>query len=349
MPGEDVYKAWVNTVNGSGGIDGHPIKLITKDDTSTPGLGLTDAQALVSSHVDAIVDLSVVDNVWASAVQAANIPVVGLQATDQPFFTNPDFYPMGETGDSAVAAYITTIKAAGGSSFGDMVCVEAASCGQYEQALKASGKQLGAPLTFSTSISATAPNYAAQCLAAKQANVKYLIVEDPTAIGARVAKDCDTQGYDPTYVIGGGSFGTLWETTPGLKNDTWSYDPNLPYWVNSPANNAMNAAINKYYPGLENNANIWSGSSPIAWTSGLLLADAVKAGGLGPNDTPSAAEIVKGLESLKGDTLQGQSPPLTFAAGKAHPIDCWFTSQVSNGHPQMINNGKLTCSSATPS
>jgi branched-chain amino acid transport system substrate-binding protein len=106
----------------------------------------------------------------------------------------------------------------------------------------------------------------------------------------------------------------------------------------------MNAAINTYYPGLENNANVWSGSSPLAWPSGVLLEDAVKAGGLGANDSPSAAEIVKGLESLKGDTLQGMSPPLSFASGKPHPVDCWFTSRVVNGQPQLVNSGKPTCS-----
>jgi branched-chain amino acid transport system substrate-binding protein len=128
--------------------------------------------------------MSVVDTVWASAVQNANIPVIGLNATDEPFFTNPDFYPMGETGDSAVVAYVSTIKAAGGSSFGDMVCAEAVSCSQYEQSLKTVGKQMGVPLSFTTSITATSPNFTAQCLAAKQANVKYMIIEDPTVIGA---------------------------------------------------------------------------------------------------------------------------------------------------------------------
>jgi branched-chain amino acid transport system substrate-binding protein len=347
VPGEDVYKAWVNTVNGSGGINGHPVKLVTEDDAATPGNGISDAQTLISDHVDAIVDLSEVDTTWASAVQAANIPVVGVYATDQPFFTNPDFYPMGETGDSATVAYVLTIKAAGGSSFGDMVCAEAVVCSQYEQGLKSAGKQAGVPMVYATSISATSPNYTAECLAAKQKNIKYMIIEDPSAIIARVATDCDRQGYDPTYVIGGGSFGPLFETTPGLKASTWSYWPNLPYWDNKNQSvQAMSAAVQKYYPGLETNAAIWSGTSPLSWPSGILLEDAVKAGGLGPNDTPSAAEVVKGLESLKGDTLDGWSPPLTFAAGKPHPVDCWFTGRVDNGVPELVNNSQLTCSSS---
>jgi branched-chain amino acid transport system substrate-binding protein len=349
VPGEDVYKAWANTVNGSGGINGHPVKLITEDDAATPGNGISDAQTLISDHVNAIADLSEVDTTWASAVQAANIPVIGVYATDEPFFANPDFYPMGETGDSATVAYVSTIKAAGGSAFGDMVCAEAVVCSQYEQGLKAAGKQIGVPLTYATSISATSPNYTAQCLAAKQKNIKYMIVEDPSAIIARVATDCDRQGYDPTYVIGGGSFGPSFETTPGLKASTWSYWPNLPYWSNNPSVQAMSAAVEKYYPGLQKNPAIWSGTSPLSWPSGILLEDAVKAGGLGPNDTPSAAEIVKGLQSLKGDTLEGWSPPLTFAAGKPHPVDCWFTGRLNNGVPELVNGGKQTCSSGSSS
>jgi branched-chain amino acid transport system substrate-binding protein len=342
-----VYKAWVNTVNASGGINGHPIQLNFQEDSANPGTGVTVTQALISAHVDAIVDMSQIDSAFMGAIQAANIPVVGYNATNEPFFTNPDFYPEGQTGDSGVTAYIQTIKAAGGTDFGVMYCVEAPACSQYEQALKVAGQKSGIPLTYTTSISATAPNFSAPCIAAQQKHIKDLIVEDATSIIARVATDCDRQGYDPTYVIGGGSYGSLFETTPGLKKSSWSYYPNLPYWLKTPAVQAMNTAVDKYYPGVRQNASIWSGTSPLAWPAGLLLEDAVKAGGLGPSDTPSAAEIIKGLQSLKGDTLDGWSPPLTFAAGKPHPVNCWFTGRVIDGVPQLVNNGQLTCGGAT--
>jgi hypothetical protein len=69
---------------------------------TTAGTAITVAQALISGHVDAIVDVSETDTVWASAVQAADIPVIGVKANDEPSFTNPDFYPLGETGNSAM-------------------------------------------------------------------------------------------------------------------------------------------------------------------------------------------------------------------------------------------------------
>ena len=74
---EDVYKAWANTVNESGGINGHHVQVITKDDAGNPGTAATEVQALVSQHVVAVVDESLVDPVWASIIQKANIPDVG--------------------------------------------------------------------------------------------------------------------------------------------------------------------------------------------------------------------------------------------------------------------------------
>jgi branched-chain amino acid transport system substrate-binding protein len=111
----------------------------------------------------------------------------------------------------------------------------------------------------------------------------------------------------------------------------------------------MNTALDKYYPGLRHNPNTFSEQSAGSWVSGLLLRDAVKAGGLGPSDTPSSAEIVKGLQSLKGDTLDGWAPPLTFAAGQAHHVPCWFTGHLQNGVNTLANGGKVTCQNGSSS
>jgi branched-chain amino acid transport system substrate-binding protein len=343
VPGEDVYKAWVNTVNGSGGIDGHPIQLLAKDDATNPGTSATIAQGFLSQHVDAIVDLSNVGQTWASAAQAANVPVVGANLNELPFFMNPDFYAEGQTTDSATLAYVLTVKAAGVPAFADFYCSETPDCAQFLQAIKTNAQQQGVPLSYSAEIAGTAPNYTAQCVAAQQKNLKGLLVEDGATIIVRVAADCDRQGWDPAYFVGGGSYSTLFTTAPGIKTNLWSYYPDLPFWVNTPAVQAMNTAVDKYYPGLRNNANLWNEEAVYSWPAALLLEDAVKAGGLTAGATPSPAEIVKGLEALRGDTLDGWSPPLTFAAGKPHPVDCWFLARVQNGTPSLENNGKVTC------
>jgi branched-chain amino acid transport system substrate-binding protein len=117
----------------------------------------------------------------------------------------------------------------------------------------------------------------------------------------------------------------------------------LPFFDTSPEVTAMNTAIDKYYPGLRKNDNIYYEGSALAWPAGLLLEDGVKAGGLGTSEAPSAAEVTRGLTSLHGDTRQGWSPPLTFPANQPHPVNCWFTAHIQDGTSSLVNNGQVTC------
>ena len=74
------------------------------------------------------------------------------------------------------------------------------------------------------------------------------------------------------------------------------------------------------------------------------LQDAAKAGGLGANgSTPTSAQLTTGLQSLKGDTLDGLAPPLTFPAGQAHPVHCWFESAMHNGAFSLPDGTATTC------
>lgn len=341
-PIEHVYKAWVQAANASGGIDGHPIQLVTEDDAGVPGSSVTAVKTLLGDHVDALVDLSIVDVAWASTAQAAGVPVVGGNVNSVPFSTNPDFYDAGQTADSETVAYVQTLKAAGAKNFGVIYCAESPACSQSDSQLKTLSQKFGPPLTYSISISSTAPNYSAQCLAAQQKHLDALIVEEGATQMAKVTADCAQQGFKPTYV-GGDSFGPLMLTTPGMKDNSWWALNNVPDIANTPAVRAMKSALDKSYPGLITNPQEWQNNDVGAWASGVLLSDAVKAGGLAPGATPTVAEVVKGLQSLKGDTLDGLSPPLTFAAGQPHPIDCWFTIRVQNGVESVLNNGKVTC------
>ena len=123
-----VYTAWDKSVNASGGIDGHPVQLVEKDDTGNPGTAVSNIQSLLSDGVIAINDLSLVDEPWAATVQKANIPVVGSNAIEAPFYTNPDFYPTGQTNDSTTYSLAAAAKEAGATSLGDLYCAEAAVC-----------------------------------------------------------------------------------------------------------------------------------------------------------------------------------------------------------------------------
>lgn len=338
----DVAQAWGKWVNSSGGIQGRPVNLIFKDDASNPGTSVTAAQSLISSHVAAIIDISSFPAAWSQAVSAADIPVIGGLIASPQYYQDPDFYPSGQTDDSAGYADVRTAKAAGATNMGQFYCAEVPACKNLSTH-QIAGKKLGVPLVYTTAISATAPNYTAQCLAAKQAGVTALFIGDAPQVVAHVAEDCTQQGYKPIYILQGGAYTNQLASTPGLKDNLWMSWSIEPYFANTPEVQQMNRAVDKYYPGLRNKADSWSGLSPQAWTAGLLIEKAVQAAGAAPSETITGTQVKQGLESLHGDNLDGWSPPLTFASGKPHPVNCWYTAHVQNGRADIVNSGKLTC------
>jgi branched-chain amino acid transport system substrate-binding protein len=198
-------------------------------------------------------------------------------------------------------------------------------------------------LVYSGSIAATAPSYTAQCVAAEQAHATALIVNDSAQPILRAASDCNQQGYDPTYVTLAEGDGASMVTSPGISKNNYITFADYPFLVNTSVTKAFDAAVDKYYPGLRNQTTTFLGSTGQTWVAGLLLEAAVKAGGLTASGTPSASEITAGLQSLKAETLDGWSSPLTFTPNQANPVNCWFTSHIQNGTATVINNGKATC------
>jgi branched-chain amino acid transport system substrate-binding protein len=344
----DTYKAWVAQTNAAGGINGHQIQFLVEDDAGNPGKSVTAAHDLVAQHVVAIVDMTNDDETWASYVASAKVPVVGGGTSTTPMFTNPDFYPEGQTEQALFPSIVLSAKAAGATNLGLLYCAEAPQCQEGIQPLKDTGKALGMSVSYAASVSATAPNYTAQCVAAQQAGITALFVADVTAVAEKVAADCAQQGYHPIYVVDGEIVSNSFLTAPGLKDHLASPAQNLPYFADSPAITAMNAALDKYEPGVRTNADTFTNLAAEAWDSGLLFAAAAKAGGLGAGGSqPTAAQIVTGLTSLNGETLGGTAPPLTFAAGKAHPISCWYNTLITNGAFSVPNGTTPTCETAS--
>lgn len=339
--GWTVVQDWAKAVNAAGGLDGHPVKLIEKDNASSPGTALSNAQAIVADKVDLIIDLDVLDSIWQKAADGAKIPVIGGNISSTQFFTDPNWYPSGTTNESLTYSTVATAKEAGASTLAYLYCDDAAQCAQTVPLAESAFKSLGGRTVYTASVSATAPNYTAQCLAAEQGGAKAVFLGDATTVIARIAQDCGQQGYDPVYVTEGVNFSNQTLTSPGLNQNLWSSFPVLPYFSTNPAVTEMNAALDKYSPGVQDNDLTWTEFAVQSWTAGLLLQQAVKNADIAPSATATAADITKGLNSVKDDTLGGFSPPLTFTAGQAHPVNCWYVGRVQNGKATQV--GGLTC------
>jgi branched-chain amino acid transport system substrate-binding protein len=327
------YQAWVDQTNATGGVSGYKIKLIVKDDDSNPVTSLAEVQQLVTQdHVIALVDATDVDTSWATFVKDRGIPVIGQNVSQEPFFTNSDFYAVGQTEDQLFASIVGAAKKAGAKNMALLYCAEAASCQQGVAPLKATAAAEGVPLIYDASVSASSPNYTAQCLAAQQSGAQAVFIADAVGVIESVAQGCARQGYTPKIIIDGASLAPSMAKAPGLADYTVFENGNIPYFATfNRAIATMTLAFRKYSPSLMKSAD-FNELAVETWASGVLLATAAKAGKLGSNGAATAEQLVAGLHTLRSNTLGGISPPLTFVSTKAaNPVDCWQGYTVLKG------------------
>jgi branched-chain amino acid transport system substrate-binding protein len=323
-----VISAWAAYENNNGGVDGHPVKLIKMDDANNATTSLSQVTTLVQQdHVLAIIDGSNVDSAWATYVQQQKVPVVGDLLDSTPMFTNPDFFPEGQTADQIVNGILAGAKKAGVTKLGVPYCTAVAACANLAQAVKQLAPAQGISAPYISKIPDDASNYTASCLASQQAGDNGVLVGSGETVIEAYAQSCSAQGYNPKYVETETSVSnavlrsSAFEGTVAVEPDASATD------TNSPPIQTMIAALNKYEPGTVTSGAYGPGAT-MAWAAGMLFAAAAQAGHVGSNQT--AAALLSGLYSLQGATLNGLTPPLTFAQGKPHSVGCWFYTVIHN-------------------
>ena len=330
--GPPALKAWADATNAHGGINGHKVQIIVKDDAFNSGTSLAEAGQLINQDkVVALVDSSDVDAAWGTYAQQHHVPVIGGGSSSQLFLTNSNFFAVGQTLDDYFINFIDAAKKVGAKNMGELYCAEAATCQEGVAPLKATAAKVGEKIGYITQISASAPNYTAQCLAAKQAGVKALTVADAVSVVQAVAANCTQQGYTPWEIALDGGVSLSFQKAPGINNHFIGSEPDIPFFSNNtPAAKKMNAVLDKYAKSTVKSPN-YNEQATQMYLAGLLFADAAKAGKLGLHGAPTTAELYKGLYALKGDTLGGLAPPLTFHKGKPTTIDCWYWIGIKKG------------------
>lgn len=329
--GPPAYEAWADATNAAGGINGYKVKVILKDDGSNEGTSLTDAEQLISTdHVVALVDSTNNDTAWATYAQQHDVPVVGGGAVSAEAIINSDFFAAGTTEDVFVLAEVEAAKKVGAKNIGELYCAEAATCQELLAPLHATAKVLGENVVYEAEISASQPNYTAECLAAKQAGAQILSIGEAVSAVEAVALDCYDQGYVPYEEIGDGGVAQPFDHAPGLDTKSIGFEDDIPFFVtDTPGTEAMIKAIKKYSPSILHSPD-YNEEATISYVSGLLFGAALKAGTAGKSGPVTTAEIYKGLYAMHDDTLGGMAPPLTFKSGQANPVDCWYWIAIKN-------------------
>jgi branched-chain amino acid transport system substrate-binding protein len=325
------FQIWQQHINAAGGVNGHPVNLVVGDDGGDPARHRALHQKLVEQdHVLAFVEnFEVISRNKATIdyLNAKRIPVIGGEGSGDHYYQSPMYFPQAAAGDTilytsiAGAAQYTVPK--GKTKYGMLVCQEAQLCKDGERVWTEAAPKLGVQVVYTGRGSLAQPDFTAQCLAARNAGVEVLLlILDPNSI-LRLLASCSRQGYSPILGLTGSEVEDQMKTDANMEG-ALAMSSVFPYFqTGTPATDEFQAAIAKFAPQQARGVGPATG-----WTTGKLFEKAAAA----MPEPPTTEAILRGLWSLRGDTLGGITQPLTFHEGQNSPRDpaCWFAMQVSN-------------------
>ncbi|HET6509073.1 MAG TPA: ABC transporter substrate-binding protein [Baekduia sp.] len=339
----DTIQAWAKWTNAHGGINGHPVKVIVKDDALNAGTTVKAAHELVEKDkVQAIVgETSNLDFLWAKYVQSKGVPVIGAATFESVYEFNPMFFATGAQNPTMVYGTLAQIKNAGKAKVGLMYCAESPSCAQYAALMTKVGKVLGGlDVVTNQKITATQPNYTAACLSAKSKGADALIILHASAIVTRVTQSCAQQGFTPPQFNFSFTPGVDWQKDPNMQG-LLAISPNQSLWDDSvPATQTYNKAMDQYAPGIKDRPE-YNPSNASVWGAAEVFRVAAERGKVTPTSTPAA--VLNGLYTFKDETVDGLVPPLTYTKGKNNLVGCYFLSAIKDQKWTAPNGGKPVC------
>jgi branched-chain amino acid transport system substrate-binding protein len=323
-------EAWADYTNAHGGIDHHKVKVIVKDDAGSPSTALNDVKQLVNSdHVLAIVaDNSGEDATFNTYLEQADIPVIGGSTPLPSFFTEKNYFPIGATSNESVPDLLLYAKNVLHQTTGAyLYCVEAPVCAQLLPVYQGAYTAIGGTLAVSETTSVGDANFDSQCLAAQSAKAQDLEFVGPSFELPGIASDCATLGYNPTLLNEDVVLTPALATQLGSASAVFAADA-FPFTATSSAAAIYQEALKKYEPSVLSSTTFTQDDAD-SWASGELFEAAAKAGDLG--NKPTRAQLIAGLYKLKGATLGGLTPPLTFTKNKPNSVSCIFIVDVDSG------------------
>jgi branched-chain amino acid transport system substrate-binding protein len=312
IPVKSAAIAWEDYVNAHGGLNGHPVKIIFGDDAGSVATALSLATTMVKSdHIVAMFGLHS-ENAEAAILKYLgqnHVPAiagkVGVLADEQSSaMYNPSTSATANTYDQVllVKKLFPSIK-----KIAIIYCPasESVDCQTEDQQMVSYAPSIGMKIVYNGTASLTAPNYTAQIVAAKAAGAEAIIPLESQAGTLGIIQDAAQQNWYPA--VEGNT--TIYTSTfnPGstlpAKAKLIDFSNTPPYSL-SPLMKSYVAAVKKYQPGTPLGGN----GGTVTWTGGALLQQVAKQ--FGANVT--GATVTKGLLALKGATLGGLTPPLTF-------------------------------------
>ena len=338
--GSAPIQAWAQLVNSRGGINGHSVKVIAADDASDPARGLSLAKQMVESQsaiafVGSMLPLSLPG--IRPYLDQKGIPLVGGDVTLPDWIQDPLIFPQGTDVTSISVASVQLITAGGINKLAVLYCGESPSCKRLADGAE-SHPPPGVQVVYTAQISIAQSDFTTECLQSKSDGAQAIFVAADANTVIRVGRSCSQQQYKPRYSTASIAVGPQLASDPNM-NGLVAPINNAPWFItSSPATREFADAMRTYAPGVVL-------SAPVAsmFLSGKLIEKAASYFGA----RPTSQELIRGLDSLRNETLGGAAPPLSFYPGRGTgPIPCYFVVAVQNNQWVSPNGGNAACGGA---
>jgi len=336
--GPEGLKAWAATINGQGGLAGHEVQIIVKDDGNDPTKSLTAVKQLVEEdHVVALTSWSNLETSWSDYVEDQKVPVVGGQSYAPVWMQSPDFFPVQATLGTALTSQPLAALNAGAKTIGSYYTADVASAVEAVDAKNDIATSLGLDPVFDAAISSSQPDFTGPCLAGKDAGAQAMMLSGVPV--ERITPSCAQQGFTPLWILPGETVTAEVLKTPEL-GDVLAPQMAFPFFVDDAATKDYREAMDTDYRGPEEEK--FSPLTSSAWMAGLVYEEVGKS--LAEDGTVTSADIFDGLYQVKDLTDDGLLAGISYAKDdKERSVDCFWETTVKDGKWEAPNGLEPTC------
>lgn len=331
-------QVWASAVNARGGIAGHPVKVIIGDDQADPARYRSLVQDFVENkQVIAFVGNAGPVESGQTYLEQKKVPVVGSGDGKMTWSNSAMHFSVGGDTNALPVGSLTEVKRLGKTKVAILACVETSACPAWVASAEKYAPRVGVEIVYKGDVSIAQASFTSQCLNAQSAGATAMAVVADSNTLYRVARDCDQQGFKPTYIVGtAGNNDTEKAALDGAVTAMHTF----PYFgvPGNAVSDEFQAALKKYAPGTSKSQYLATG-----WASGKVFEQAVLRG-IGRNK-PTSAGVLKGLRAIpQGETLNGLVLPLRYG-GSGPPVRafCYFPALLREGRYVAPQGMKPTC------
>ncbi len=339
---------WAKDVNARGGVQCHPIQLIQLDDGSDPARVAANWNTLVKERgAVAVLGAGVPIGIAAlrSAAERDKVPVIGGDVASVDWVQSPYLFLTGGAPLSALdGAVVEAVNAAKESpkKAGLVYCVEAAICTSLKNSFARSAERAGAALGPVQAVSMTQPDFTTECQMMKNAGATTVYVGVDGSGVTRFARSCASLNYFPTIANGAIAVSAQSAADPTVRKvGMYLGSGVVPFTTkDTPGAAAFHAAFDRFAPNATKDQ-----PTLLGWASGKLFEAALsKVAAQARTGVVTTQTVLDGLWQLKGETLDGMGPGVTFTkGGAAKEVDCYYAFKLDTAGFSAPRGSKAVC------